>query len=51
MTLGHLFFAASMTIYIVIALQFEEKDLLDALGEDYLDYRRRVPMLFPWTKL
>ena len=50
MTLGHIFFAAATTTYIVIALQFEEKDLLDALGEAYLDYRGRVPILLPWTK-
>jgi protein-S-isoprenylcysteine O-methyltransferase Ste14 len=50
MTLGHFFFAVATTTYIVIALQFEEKDLLDALGEAYHDYRRRVPMLIPWTK-
>lgn len=50
MTLGHFFFAAATTAYIVIALQFEEKDLLDALGEAYHGYRRRVPMLIPWTK-
>lgn len=50
MTLGHLFFAAAMTAYIVVALHFEEKDLLDALGAAYQDYRRRVPMLFPWAR-
>jgi protein-S-isoprenylcysteine O-methyltransferase Ste14 len=50
MTLGHLFFAAATTAYILIALQFEEKDLLDVLGAAYDDYRRRVPMLLPWTK-
>lgn len=50
MTLGHFFFAAATTTYIVIALQFEEKDLLDALGEAYRDYRGRVPILIPWTK-
>jgi protein-S-isoprenylcysteine O-methyltransferase Ste14 len=50
MTLGHLFFAAAMSAYILVALQFEERDLLAALGDAYADYRRRVPMLIPWTK-
>ncbi len=50
MTLGHFFFAAATTTYIAIALQFEEKDLLDGLGEAYRDYRGRVPSLIPWTK-
>lgn len=50
MTMGHLLFAAASTAYIVIAVQFEEKDLTDALGEDYRDYVHRVPMLVPGTK-
>lgn len=47
MTGGHLVFAAAMTVYILIALRFEERDLVDALGEPYRRYRQRVPMLFP----
>jgi methanethiol S-methyltransferase len=50
MTLGHLVFAFATTAYILIALQLEEKDLMDMLGDAYRDYRRRVPMLVPWTK-
>lgn len=48
MTVGHLLFAAMGTGYILIALQFEERDLVTALGEQYRDYRSRVPMLVPW---
>jgi len=50
MSIGHLVFAIATTGYILIALQLEEKDLLDMLGEAYRGYRERVPMLIPWTK-
>ena len=47
MTLGHLIFAAAMTGYILLAVPFEESDLIRAFGDKYRDYRRRVPMLIP----
>lgn len=47
MTVGGLVFAAATTSYILIAIQFEEKDLVHHLGEDYAEYRRQVPMLIP----
>lgn len=47
MTAGHLLFAGATTAYILIAIQLEEHDLTAALGDQYRDYRQRVPMLVP----
>ena len=47
MTMAHLVFAAATTAYIVLAIQFEEQDLVAEHGEAYETYRQRVPMLIP----
>jgi len=47
MTLAQLVFAVATTAYIVIAIQFEERDLAHEYGPEYEEYRRRVPMLLP----
>lgn len=47
MTAGHLLFTIVMTGYILVATRIEEHDLVEALGDDYLNYRRDVPRLLP----
>ena len=49
MTTGHLVFSIGTTLYILIAIYFEERNLVEAHSE-YADYRSRVPMLIPFTK-
>jgi protein-S-isoprenylcysteine O-methyltransferase Ste14 len=46
MTVTHLLFAAMTTAYILVAIRFEERDLVAAHPE-YASYRERVPMLVP----
>jgi len=47
MTVAHLVFAAACTAYILLAIQLEERDLLDAHPE-YRTYREQVPMIIPF---
>ena len=51
MTLAHLVFAVGTTAYIVLAIQFEERDLVFEYGATYKEYRRKVPMLLPIGRL
>jgi len=46
MTVTHLVFAVLTSGYILIGIQFEERDLV-AEHPEYADYRRHVPMLIP----
>jgi protein-S-isoprenylcysteine O-methyltransferase Ste14 len=46
MTSAHLVFALATTAYILIAIQFEEHDLVRSHAE-YAEYRRQVPMIIP----
>lgn len=47
MTISHLLFAIGLTTYILIAIVFEERDLMASHIGDYARYRREVPMLIP----
>jgi protein-S-isoprenylcysteine O-methyltransferase Ste14 len=49
MTAAHLFFALMTTGYMLMAIRFEENDLVKHFGVKYLDYKRSAPMLFPFT--
>jgi protein-S-isoprenylcysteine O-methyltransferase Ste14 len=50
MSATHLLFAFMTTAYILVAIQLEERDLVDSLGNDYINYRAEVPMLIPSPK-
>ncbi len=47
MTVAHLVFAVMTTAYILVAIRFEERDLVAHHGQAYADYQKSVPMLIP----
>jgi methanethiol S-methyltransferase len=47
MTAGRFLFAAGMSGYILLAIRFEERDLVQHIGEPYQRYRQQVPALVP----
>ena len=47
MSYGHLLLAAGVSVYMLIAIRYEERDLVGAFGDDYRLYRERTGMLTP----
>ncbi len=47
MTVGHLVFALGTTLYVLVAVRLEERDLVDTFGDTYRAYQQRVRMLVP----
>jgi len=47
MSYGHLLLAGGMSLFMLIAIQLEERDLISLFGRDYEIYRARVGMLIP----
>jgi protein-S-isoprenylcysteine O-methyltransferase Ste14 len=46
MAAAHLLFALGLTTYILIAIRYEERDLVQ-IHPEYAEYRRRVSMMVP----
>jgi methanethiol S-methyltransferase len=47
MSWGHLLLAAGVSAYMLIAIRYEERDLIGTFGDDYRNYRDRAGMLTP----
>ncbi|HEX8240298.1 MAG TPA: isoprenylcysteine carboxylmethyltransferase family protein [Allosphingosinicella sp.] len=44
---GHLLLAIGVSVYMLIGISYEERDLISTFGEDYRAYRGRTGMLMP----
>lgn len=50
MSYSHLMLSITLSIYIFVALRYEERDLITVWGNTYREYQQRVGMLFPFPK-
>jgi protein-S-isoprenylcysteine O-methyltransferase Ste14 len=51
MTAGHALLSSLLTIYILVGVRHEERDLVRQFGDDYRRYQLEVPMLLPVPRL
>lgn len=51
MSMTHFYLAFTMTVYIFIGLYFEERNLIEELGDEYSSYKARVSKLIPMPKI
>jgi protein-S-isoprenylcysteine O-methyltransferase Ste14 len=51
MTAGHALLASLLTLYILVGIRHEERDLVRQFGDEYRRYQREVPMLVPAPRL
>jgi protein-S-isoprenylcysteine O-methyltransferase Ste14 len=47
MSAGHFLFSIGMSAYILLAIPYEERDLVSALGKPYEEWRARTPAFVP----
>jgi methanethiol S-methyltransferase len=47
MSFGHLLLAAGVSVYMLVGIFWEERDLVSTFGDDYRSYRARTGMLAP----
>jgi len=50
MSQGHLLLTVCVSIYIAVVTPIEESDLMAELGEEYINYKKRVRAIFPWPR-
>jgi len=51
MTQGHLAFALITTVYMLVAIQLEERDMVGVFGDTYRQYQKDVSMIIPVPKV
>ncbi len=48
MSISHILYAILATVYVwVVTYKYEERDLVDAIGQAYEDYKKTTPGIFP----